>query len=97
MDLVVREMTLSEVELGADYFHRSPREHLDMLGVDQMRLPTRAASIESLRTGEYGTQSRTALAGYEGCHELAACMLTGHAGSRQRGAESGGRGWRGRT
>lgn len=47
MDLVVREMTLSEVELVADYFHRSPREHLDMLGADPTRLPTRAAWIES--------------------------------------------------
>lgn len=46
MDLAVREMTLSEVELIADYFHRSPREHLDMLGVDPTRLLTRAAWIE---------------------------------------------------
>ena len=33
------------------------------------------------RAGEYETQSRIALAGYDACHELAACMLAAALGS----------------
>ena len=33
------------------------------------------------RAGEYAQQSRIALAGYEACHELAACMLAAVLGS----------------
>jgi tRNA (cmo5U34)-methyltransferase len=34
-----------------------------------------AAKFDASRAGEYDRQSRIALAGYEACHELAACML----------------------
>jgi hypothetical protein len=34
-------MTLNEVELIIDYFHSSTPEHLERLGVDPTRLPTR--------------------------------------------------------
>lgn len=34
-----------------------------------------AAKFDSERAGEYERQSRIALAGYEACHELAACLL----------------------
>ncbi|WP_082928350.1 class I SAM-dependent methyltransferase [Cupriavidus gilardii] len=35
-----------------------------------------AAKFDPLRAAEYDRQSRIALAGYDACHELAACMLT---------------------
>lgn len=35
-----------------------------------------AGKFDADRAGEYETQSRIALAGYDACHELAACMLT---------------------
>ncbi len=35
-----------------------------------------AAKFDPLRAAEYERQSRIALAGYDACHELAACMLT---------------------
>ncbi|MGH2902172.1 MAG: GNAT family N-acetyltransferase [Solirubrobacteraceae bacterium] len=41
MSLVIREMTLDEVDLVIDYFHDSTPEHLETLGVDPTRLPTR--------------------------------------------------------
>lgn len=41
MSLVVREMAFDEVDLVIDYFHGSTREHLETLGVDPTRLPTR--------------------------------------------------------
>jgi len=44
--------------------------------------PASAAKFDPARAAEYGTQSRIALAGYDACHELAACMLSaalGHA------------------
>ena len=31
--------------------------------------------FDSARAGEYQAQSRIALAGYDACHELAACMF----------------------
>jgi tRNA (cmo5U34)-methyltransferase len=34
-----------------------------------------AQKFDPARAAEYETQSRIALAGYEACHELAACML----------------------
>lgn len=34
-----------------------------------------AQKFDPARAGEYQTQSRIALAGYDACHELAACML----------------------
>jgi RimJ/RimL family protein N-acetyltransferase len=41
MSVVVRAMTLAEVELIIGYFHGSTPEHLELLGVDPTRLPTR--------------------------------------------------------
>lgn len=35
-----------------------------------------AAKFDPLRAAEYERESRIALAGYDACHELAACMLT---------------------
>ena len=37
--------------------------------------------LDSARAGEYQTQSRIALAGYDACHELATCMLAAAVGS----------------
>lgn len=45
-----------------------------------------AQKFDSTRADEYASQSRIALAGYEACHELAACMLSaalGRGGSRR--------------
>lgn len=45
-----------------------------------------ADKFDSSRAAEYESQSRIALAGYEACHELAACMLSaalGAGGSRR--------------
>jgi RimJ/RimL family protein N-acetyltransferase len=41
MSLVIREMALDEAGLIVDYFHSSTPEHLETLGVDPTRLPTR--------------------------------------------------------
>lgn len=40
-----------------------------------MSLPASAAKFDPARAAEYAEQSRIALAGYDACHELAACML----------------------
>lgn len=40
-----------------------------------------AAKFDASRAGEYARQSRIALAGYDACHELAACMLAAAVGS----------------
>ncbi len=40
-----------------------------------------AAKFDGARAGEYEEQSRIALAGYEACHELTACMLAAALGS----------------
>jgi hypothetical protein len=37
--------------------------------------PDAAQEFDVTRAAEYETQSRIALAGYDACHELAACML----------------------
>ncbi|KAA0697673.1 class I SAM-dependent methyltransferase [Neorhizobium sp. P12A] len=47
-----------------------------------MTLPTDpAAKFDASRAGEYLTQSRIALAGYDACHELAACLLSAAIGA----------------
>jgi len=40
-----------------------------------------AGKFDASRAGEYEQQSRIALAGYDACHELAACMLAAALGS----------------
>jgi tRNA (cmo5U34)-methyltransferase len=40
-----------------------------------MSLPSSAAKFDPARANAYAEQSRIALAGYDACHELAACML----------------------
>lgn len=42
-----------------------------------------AAKFDPSRAGEYEQQSRIALAGYDACHELSACMLAAALGSGQ--------------
>jgi tRNA (cmo5U34)-methyltransferase len=44
-------------------------------------MTTPAAKFDSTRAGEYAVQSRIALAGYDACHELAACLLAADLGS----------------
>ena len=39
-----------------------------------------AAKFDATRAGEYAQQSRIALAGYDACHELSACMLSAAVG-----------------
>lgn len=41
-----------------------------------------AEKFDTLRASEYARQSRIALAGYDACHDLAACMLAASLGSR---------------
>ena len=53
MALVIREMALDEVGLIIDYFHGAPPEHLEALGVDPTRLPTRQTWRERY-VEEYG-------------------------------------------
>lgn len=40
-----------------------------------------ARKFDAARAGEYAVQSRIALAGYDACHELAACLLAADLGS----------------
>ncbi len=42
MSLVVREMPLDQVGFIIDYFHGSTPEHLEAMGVDPTRLPSRS-------------------------------------------------------
>jgi tRNA (cmo5U34)-methyltransferase len=42
--------------------------------------PDSASKFDPSRAGEYEEQSRIALAGYDACHELAACMLAASLG-----------------
>ena len=42
MSLVIREMVFEEVDLIIDYFYGATPEHLETLGVDPTRLPTRS-------------------------------------------------------
>lgn len=46
-----------------------------------MSEPESARKFDAARAGDYATQSRIALAGYDACHELAACMLSAALGS----------------
>jgi RimJ/RimL family protein N-acetyltransferase len=41
MNLDVREMTLDETGLVIDYFHSATPEHLELMGVDPTRMPSR--------------------------------------------------------
>lgn len=41
---------------------------------------TSAAKFDAARAGDYAIQSRIALAGYDACHELAACLLAADLG-----------------
>ncbi|MBF6033564.1 class I SAM-dependent methyltransferase [Pseudomonas sp. P155] len=43
---------------------------------------TSAEKFDTSRASEYARQSRIALAGYDACHDLAACMLAASLGSR---------------
>lgn len=42
-----------------------------------------AAKFDATRAGEYACQSRIALAGYDACHELSACMLSAALGKEK--------------
>jgi tRNA (cmo5U34)-methyltransferase len=44
-------------------------------------IPDSASKFDPSRAGEYEQQSRIALAGYDSCHELAACMLAATLGT----------------
>lgn len=45
-------------------------------------MPDSASKFNSSRAEEYGKQSRIALAGYDACHELSACMLAAALGAQ---------------
>ena len=45
------------------------------------RVSESAAKFDSTRAGDYDRQARIALAGYEACHELTACVLAAALGS----------------
>lgn len=53
MSLTIREMALDETGLIIEYFHGSTPEHLETLGVDPTRLPTRLHWRERF-AGDYG-------------------------------------------
>ena len=57
-------------------------------------MPTDEAitKFDQSRAQEYATQSRIALAGYDACHELAACLLSAHLGAGRRRILVGGAG-----
>lgn len=44
-------------------------------------IPNSAAKFDAARAGDYDRQARIALAGYEACHELTACVLAAALGS----------------
>jgi tRNA (cmo5U34)-methyltransferase len=46
--------------------------------------PESASKFNPARAAEYEEQSRIALAGYDACHELAACMLAAKLGTGNR-------------
>jgi tRNA (cmo5U34)-methyltransferase len=46
-----------------------------------MQATDSARKFDATRAGEYAVQSRIALAGYDACHELAACLLAADLGS----------------
>ncbi|MEG0226721.1 MAG: class I SAM-dependent methyltransferase [Comamonas sp.] len=48
--------------------------------------------FDQSRAQEYATQSRIALAGYDACHELAACLLSAHLGAGEARILVGGAG-----
>ncbi|WP_394779971.1 class I SAM-dependent methyltransferase [Undibacterium sp.] len=50
--------------------------------------PTDSAAKFTARAAEYEEQSRIALAGYDACHELAACVLAAALGNGDGGAEA---------
>jgi tRNA (cmo5U34)-methyltransferase len=43
--------------------------------------PDSAGKFDPSRAAEYEQQSRIALAGYDACHELSACMLSARLGA----------------
>lgn len=45
-----------------------------------MHSPEATTKFDHSRAQEYATQSRIALAGYDACHELSACLLSAHLG-----------------
>lgn len=49
-----------------------------------MKAPDSVAKFDGSRAAEYETQSRIALAGYDACHELSACLLSAHLGAGAR-------------
>lgn len=49
MNVTVRLMTESEIPLIVDYFHSATPEHLEMLGVDPTRIPSRDAWLARYR------------------------------------------------
>src|SRR4051812_28386629 len=60
---------------GAYACRLSPRHDMQDIG---------ATKFDTARAGEYERQSRIGLAGYEACHELAACVLAAALGDAQR-------------
>jgi RimJ/RimL family protein N-acetyltransferase len=55
-ELVLRDLVESEIEVFVDYWHESPPEYLDFLGVDREKLGTREDTRErfrrSIRSGD---------------------------------------------
>ncbi|AOJ06329.1 class I SAM-dependent methyltransferase [Burkholderia mayonis] len=52
-----------------------------------MSTPSGAAKFDPSRAAEYAAQSRIALAGYDACHDLAACMLASSAAAEEGAAQ----------
>src|SRR5262245_46366801 len=58
-------------------FYGAPRQASDTNApfIKSSTMSDSASKFDGSRAGEYEQQSRIALAGYEACHELAACIL----------------------
>ena len=61
-----------------------------------MNQPASATKFDTSRAAEYETQSRIALAGYDACHDLAACLLAASLGEEPQSVLVGGAGGTGR-
>ncbi len=55
-----------------------------LLRMSRMTPTSSIAKFDRSRSLEYATQSRIVLAGYDACHELAACLLSAHLGHDAR-------------
>jgi tRNA (cmo5U34)-methyltransferase len=59
------------------FVKKAPEQEPSMTTIDD----SASRKFDAQRAGEYAVQSRIALAGYDACHELAACLLAAELGA----------------